>query len=146
MRTRLLIALALLGLVVAPAVALASHGGGKSQVTYELKGTLSAYTPAKGTTPGSITIHVTGGNKAGRAFKGDTLAFRLMMATRVETNDLGTIADGDRGEIQVRGPAGLDMAGIQKQAPRKVADDAEDQDESGDGGGDHGDHGDHGDD
>jgi hypothetical protein len=155
MRTRLLIALALIGLLVAPAAALASHGSkGKTrshsmeQVTYELKGTLSAFTPVKGSTPGSITIHVTGGNEAGRAFVGDTLSFQLTMATRVETNENGTIANGDRGEIQVKGPAGLDMAGIQKQIPRKVEDQAEDndQDKNGNDHGDHVDHGDHGDD
>jgi hypothetical protein len=140
MRTRLLIALALLGLALAPAGALASHGGkskGKGQVTYELRGPLSAFTPANGSTPGSITIMVTGGNKAGRAFVGDTLTFQITSATRVETNDNGTIADGDPGEIQVKGPAGLDAAGIQKLIPRRVEDDAEDQgDDRGDRGGD----------
>ena len=81
MRTRLLIAVAALSLLVAPAAAFASHGGksksmgGRGQVTYELEGTLSAFTAVKGSTPGSITIIVTDGNKAGRAFKGDTLTF-----------------------------------------------------------------------
>lgn len=151
MRTRLLIVFALLGLVVAPAAAFASHGGksknkGQNQVTYELKGNLSAFTPANGSTPGSITIMVTGGNKAGRAFVGDTLTFQITSATRVETNANGTIANGDPGEIQVKGPAGLDAAGIQKLIPRKVEDEAEDQGDNGnDRGGDHGDNGDHGD-
>jgi hypothetical protein len=148
MRTRLLIAFALLGLLIAPAGALASHGDkgkGKGQVTYELKGNLSAFTPANGSTPGSITIVVTGGNKAGRAFIGDTLTLQITSATRVETNDNGTIANGDPGEIEVKGPAGLDAAGIQKLVPRKVEDEAEDQGDNGNDRGDHGNHGDRGD-
>ena len=136
MRTRLLIAVAALSLLVAPAAALASHGGksksmgGKGQVT---------------------TIMVTDGNKAGRAFKGDTLTFMLTKATRVESNDNGTIANGDPGEIQVKGLAGLDAAGLQKLIPRKVEDQAEDNDDGPNdehhgGHGDHGDHGGHGND
>lgn len=143
MRTRILIAVAAMGLLAAPAAALASHGKsksrGKSHVTYELRGTLSAFTAAIGTTPGAITVHVTGGNRAGRAFVGDTLTFQLTRATRVETNDNGAIANGDRGEIQVKGPPGLGVAGIQKRIPRQVEDEAGDQNEN------HGDHGDHGD-
>lgn len=157
MRTRLLIAVAALSLLVAPAAALASHGGksksmgGRGQVTYELEGTLSAFTAVKGSTPGSITIMATDGNKAGRAFKGDTLTFMLTKATRVEANDNGMIANGDPGEIQVKGPAGLDAAGLQKLIPRKVEDQAEDNDDGPNdehhgGHGDHGDHGGHGND
>jgi hypothetical protein len=149
MRTRLLIAVASLSLLVAPAAALASHGGkskssdGKGQVAYELKGKLSAFSPVNGSSPGSITIMVTGGNKAGRAFVGDTLTFMLTKATRVETNDNGTIANGDPGEIQVKGAAGLDAAGLQKLIPRKVEDEAEKED-NGQNPDNHGDRGDHG--
>jgi hypothetical protein len=94
---------------------------------------------------------VTDGNKAGRAFKGDTLTFMLTKATRVEANDNGMIANGDPGEIQVKGPAGLDAAGLQKLIPRKVEDQAEDNDDGPNdehhgGHGDHGDHGGHGND
>jgi hypothetical protein len=152
MRTRLLIALALVGALAAPASGLASHGGGKAkssahsqQVTYKLEGTLSSFTAVKGATPGSITIHVTGGNRRGRAFVGDMLTFRLTTATKVEPNDNGTIADGDRGEVKVKGPAGLDVAGIQKLIPRKVEDEAQDEDEDEGEHGDHDGHGDHGD-
>ena len=150
MRTRLPIAVAVIGLLVAPAGALASHGGkakskSTAKVTYKLEGALSAFTAAKGMTPGSITIKVADGNRRGRAFTGQTLTFQLTTATKVETNDNGTIADGDRGEVKVNGPAGLDAAALQKLVPRKVEDEARDEDDNdgGDHGGDHGGHGRH---
>lgn len=147
MTTRLLIGVALLGLLAAPAGALASHGGkaknmSSDTVTYELRGTLSAFTAAKGMTAGSIAVHVTGANERGRAFKGQTLTFAITKATKVETNDNGTIANGDRGEVKVKGARGLDAAALQKLVPRKVEDEARDEDD--DGGDDHGGDGDRG--
>ena len=93
-----------------PAVALADHGGrgggghGGKTDTYQLKGTLSAYTAAVGTTPGSITIHVLKGNRAGRPFVGMTLTFVLTTATRIEPRR-AVIVDGDHGSVQVKAAA-----------------------------------------
>src|SRR4051794_30434726 len=87
-----------------PAAALADHGhggGGPRQATYELEGTLSAYTAASGPTNGSVTILVTKGNGAGRSFVGQTLTFPVSSATHVQARG-GTIADGSRGKLQVK--------------------------------------------
>jgi hypothetical protein len=123
MRTRLPIAVAVVGLLLAPAGALASHGGkAKSE------------------------SHVRGDPQARRhALGGETLTFQLTTATKVETHDNGTIADGDRGEISIKGPAGLDAAALQKLVPRRVEDEARDEDDNdGDDHGGDGDHGGHG--
>jgi hypothetical protein len=123
------IAAALAAAALVPTTAFASHGGGngggsgKGQTNYELRGTLSGYVAATSGTPGSITILVTGGNKAGRAFAGDTLTFALNAGTRVEAGLTG-ITDGDAGEIQVRAASAADVTTLQQQAPRRVEDES----------------------
>src|SRR5258707_1260960 len=108
MRTKvLLLALAVAALAV-PAGALADKGKGHGpkQATYELHGTLSAYTAAVGVTPGSITMLVSKANKAGRPFVGLTVTFTVASTTKVQPGG-ALIADGDLGAIQVKGLSGM---------------------------------------
>ena len=75
MRTRLIVSLLAAVALALPTAAIADHGGGNSGPrhgghghgvrldTYNLKGRLSAFTAAVGTTPGSITIQVMKGNR-----------------------------------------------------------------------------------
>jgi hypothetical protein len=77
------------------------------KVMYVLKGTLSAYTAANGTTDGSITILVKRANRHGlalKALKGDTLTFAVSSSTKVILHDGAAITNGDNGIIKVRGP------------------------------------------
>jgi hypothetical protein len=97
-------------------------GGGPKPTTYELKGTLSAYTAAVGATNGSITILVTKANDAGKPFVGMTLTFPVSSTTTIDPTG-GVIADGDRGEVQVKGTAGLDATGLQALTPKEIEDD-----------------------
>ena len=99
MRTRMIVSLLAAAALALPAAAVADHGGGGDNSgpghgghgghglrldTYNLKGTLSGFTAAVGTTPGSITIQVMKGNRAGRPFVGMTLTFMLTTATKIE--------------------------------------------------------------
>jgi hypothetical protein len=111
-------------LVVLAAAALALPTGSlaaKKKATYELHGTLSAYTAPVGTTPGSITILVSKANKAGRPFVGQTLVFVLDATTKVRPFG-ALIADGDLGAVQVKGAPNLDATGLQAVAPKLVVD------------------------
>lgn len=102
------------------------HGGhGVRLDTYNLKGTLSGYTAAVGTTPGSITIQVMKGNRAGRPFVGMTLTFVLTTATKIEPRG-AVILDGDRGSVQLKAAEGLDATGLQMAIPKKVEDEFDD--------------------
>ena len=133
MRTRMIVSLLAVAALALPAAAIADHGGGNSGSghgghghgvrldTYNLKGRLSAFTAAVGTTPGSITIQVLKGNRAGRPFVGMTLTFVLTVATKIEPRG-AVIVNGDRGSVQLKAAEGLDAAGLQAQIPRKVED------------------------
>ena len=131
MRTRLIASLLAAVALALPTAAIADHGGGNSGPrhgghgvrldTYNLKGRLSAFTAAVGTTPGSITIQVMKGNRAGRPFVGMTLTFVLTAATKIEPRG-AVIVNGDRGSVQLKAKEGLDAAGLQAQIPRKVED------------------------
>src|SRR5262245_59205269 len=132
MRTRMIVTLLAAGVLALPAAAVADHGGGGNSGpghgghrpgvrldTVNLKGTLSGFTAAAGTTPGSITIIVLKGNRAGRPFVGMTLTFALTAATKIEPRG-AVILDGDRGSVQLKAAEGLDAAGLQAVVPRKV--------------------------
>jgi hypothetical protein len=108
-----------LSIIAAAAVAVSPAFAAKKKDTYELKGTLSAYTAAVDTTPGSVTILVTKANNAGQPFVGQTLVFPLDAATRVKTKG-GAIVDGDKGDVQVKGAPGLDATGLQLLTPKQV--------------------------
>jgi len=141
MRTRMMVSLLAAAALALPAAAIADHGGGDGGGnsgsghgghghgvrldTYKLKGTLSAFTAAMGTTPGSITIKVLKGNRAGRPFVGMTLTFVLTTATKIEPRS-AAILDGDRGSVQLKTAEGLDAAGLQAATPKKVEDEFDD--------------------
>ena len=141
MRTRMMVSLLAAVALALPAAAIADHGGGDGGGnsgsghgghghgvrldTYKLKGTLSAFTAAMGTTPGSITIKVQKGNRAGRPFVGMTLTFVLTTATKIEPRG-AVVLDGDRGSVQLKAAEGLDAAGLQAATPKKVEDEFDD--------------------
>jgi hypothetical protein len=93
----------------------------KTQQSYELHGTLSAYTAATSLTPGSITILVSTANKESLAFVGLTLTFTLDLTTNVNPK-LATIVDGDTGWVQLKGPIGVDATALQLLVPQQVVD------------------------
>lgn len=113
MRQKLILTVLATALIVSPAWA------AKKKDTYNLKGTLSAYTAAVDPTPGSITILVTKANKAGRPFVGQTLTFAVTSATKVKT-DADGIVDGEFGNVQLKGAPGLDATGLQALTPKLV--------------------------
>jgi hypothetical protein len=136
MRTRMMVPLLAAAALALPAAAIADHGGGDGGGhgghghgvrldTYKLKGTLSAYTAAMGTTPGSITIKVLKGNRAGRPFVGMTLVFVLTTATKIEPRG-AVIVDGDRGSVQLKAAERLDAGALQAAIPKKVEDEFDD--------------------
>ena len=108
---KLMIALVSAALLV-PTVALAkgkpsdpgSQGKSAPKVMYVLHGTLTAYTPANGTTNGSVTITVTGANRHGASLKGKSLMFAVSSTSKI----VGKFTANDRGIVKLRGAkAGL---------------------------------------
>ena len=129
MRTNVLLTLLAAAVLAVPAGALASRDGhGPKKATYELHGTLSAYTAAVGATPGSITILVSKANKAGRPFVGLALTFPVSSTTKVQPTG-AVIANGDRGSVQVKGARGLSTPGPSCLGPGGLPD-ADDRDEA----------------
>jgi hypothetical protein len=108
-----------LAIIAAAAVAVSPAFAAKKKDTYELKGTLSAYTAAVDTTPGSVTILVSKANHAGQPFVGQTLTFALDATTHVKTKG-GGIVDGDKGDVQVKGAPGLDVTSLQLLTPKQL--------------------------
>lgn len=105
---KFLIAISCLALLV-PAAALAKGkpaqpGKSAPKVMYVLKGTLTAYTAANGSTNGSVTITVKSSNHHGASLKNQTLTFAVSSATKV----VGKFTANDKGMVKLRGPkAGL---------------------------------------
>lgn len=91
------------------------------KVLYVLRGALSAYAPAAGSTAGSVTIVVSRSNRHGKALKGETLVFAVDARTRVVLHGRD-FASGDRGIVKVRGPKALDLTALQALAARQVID------------------------
>jgi len=110
-----LTALAVAVIAVSPAFA------AKKKDTYNLHGALSLYTPAVGSTPGSITIVVDKANNAGQPFVGQTLTFVLDASTKVKIKG-GAIVDNDHGRVLMQGASGLDLTGLQTLTPKQVID------------------------
>jgi hypothetical protein len=82
-----------------------TRGKSAPKVMYVLKGTLSNFVAAQGTTDGSISITVTHSNYHGRALKGDTLSFSVASNTRITfANGTTTLADGSKGIVKFRAP------------------------------------------
>ena len=90
------------------------------QVTYVLRGKLSAFVAATAAQPGSVTIAVTSGNCVSRALVGTVLTFVLSASTRVVNG--ASMHDGDRGAVHVRGSKNLDAAALAQLTPRFVID------------------------
>jgi hypothetical protein len=114
---------AVLTVLAVAVIAVSPAFAAKKKDTYNLKGTLSAYTAAvDATTPGSVTILVTKANKAGQPFVGQTLVFAVGTSTKVKLKG-AAIVDGDHGTIQVKGGPGLvDVTALQLLAPKLVVD------------------------
>jgi hypothetical protein len=81
-----------------------SHGKAAPQVMYVLKGTLTAYTAANGTTNGSVSVLVKSANHHGATLRGQTLTFPVASATKVVTGTGTAVAVNDKGLVQIRGP------------------------------------------
>jgi len=119
-----------LALAVAPAALAAKptppqhpSGAGKPHaVTYVLHGALSHFTPANGSTPGSIIVVVSASNHHGAALKGQALKFALSASSKVEFDSDKQITDGERGLVQVRAPKNTDATTLQTLTPRMVID------------------------
>ncbi|HET7129480.1 MAG TPA: hypothetical protein VFJ93_10450 [Gaiellaceae bacterium] len=98
--------------LLAPAAALAkgkpSDPGSQSKaspkVMYVLRGTLTAYTPASGTSNGLVTITVKSSNRHGASLKNLSLTFAVSSSTKV----VGSFTANDNGIVKLRGAkAGL---------------------------------------
>ena len=111
---RKLIATLMLALAV-PSIAIAAKppAPGKSQsssrsvpqVMYVLRGTLTAYSPADGSSDGSVSLLIKSANYHGAALKGQTLTFALPSSAKVVLHDGAAIAPNvDKGIVKVRGP------------------------------------------
>ena len=75
------------------------------QVMYVLKGTLTAYTAASGSTDGSVSLSVKSANYHGAALKGQTLTFALPSTAKLVLHDGAAInPNTDKGIVKVRGP------------------------------------------
>ena len=100
-----LLALVVLALAL-PSLALAakppapgSNGKGTPKVLYILKGTLTAYTAANGTTDGTVSIKVSSSNLGRAALKGQTLTFAVSStATKVSA----AVTANDKGVVKVK--------------------------------------------
>jgi len=93
-----------LALAAKPPAAGQSHGKAAPQVMYVLKGTITAYTAASGTTNGSVSLLVKSANHHGASLKGQTLTFAVSSSTKVVLHDGAAVAVNDKGLVQVRGP------------------------------------------
>lgn len=80
-----------------------SHSKAAPQVTYVLKGTITAYT-ASGATNGSVSLLVKSANHHGASLKGQTLTFAVSSSTKVVLHDGAAVTVNDKGLVQVRGP------------------------------------------
>lgn len=81
-----------------------SNGKASPKVMYVLKGTLTAFTAANGTTNGSVSLLVKSANHHGASLKGQTLTFAVSSSTKVVTEGGAPVTVNDNGLVQVRGP------------------------------------------
>lgn len=89
-----------------PGKSQASHGAPK--VMYVLRGSLTAYTAANGTTDGSVTIVVKGANHHGASLVNQTLQIPVSSATKI----VGTFKANDNGLVKVRAPKNTAAAAL----------------------------------
>ena len=69
-----------------------------AKVMFVLRGTLTAYTAASGSTNGSVSITVKSSNFESSSLKGSTLTFAVSSSTKIA----GTFKTGDNGIVKVR--------------------------------------------
>ncbi len=83
-------------------------------VMYVLHGSLSAYTAATATSPGTVSITVSSSNFEAKTLRGTTLAFQVTAKTHLVLGRSGTVASGDLGIVKVRVPkaAGAKALGL----------------------------------
>jgi hypothetical protein len=97
--------------LAAPSFALAAkpptptnNGKAAPKVLYVLRGTLTAYTAANGSSNGSVSILVKAANHGRATLKTQTLTFPLSSHTKVVTPDGAALTVNDKGIVKVRGP------------------------------------------
>lgn len=102
------LAIMALAVLVVPTAALAAKPptspGKAPQVMYVLKGTLTAYTAANGSTKGSVSILVKSANYNGVSLKTKTLTFPTSSSTKVVAPHGTAVRVNDKGVVKVRGP------------------------------------------
>jgi hypothetical protein len=138
------IAVTALALLVLPGIALANkpthpvHPGTPTSTTttttttsttpahpaglFVLRGTLSAYAAAVGSTNGSISITVKGSNHESSLLKGTTLKFTVDSKTDVVLHDGKPVANGDLGIVKVRAPKNSTATALQTDSASQVID------------------------
>jgi hypothetical protein len=95
----------------------ASPGRSAPNVTYVLKGTLSAFTPYDSTTStdGKITIHVVHSNYHGRMLRNSDLTFPVTAKTRITYRNGTSLATGTataKGVLTVHAPRRIPAADL----------------------------------
>ena len=89
-----------------------------AKVMFVLRGTLTAYTAANGTTNGSISITVKSSNVKSSSLKGSTLTFPVSSSTKIA----GTFTAGDNGIVKVRAAKSSSSATLQTLTAFQVID------------------------
>ena len=92
------------------------------KVLYVLRGALSKYTAASGTTNGSISITVKSSNFDSKTLKTLTLVFPVSSSTKVVLHAGKAIADNDRGIVKVRAAKHTAAADLQKLIAAQIID------------------------
>ena len=91
----------------------ASSQSQAGKVLYVLRGTLSKYTAAAGTTNGSISITVKSSNFDSKTLKDTTLILAVSSKTKIVLHNGKPIADNDNGIVKVRAPKHSSAATLQ---------------------------------
>jgi hypothetical protein len=89
-----------------------------AKVLFVLRGTLTAYTAANGTTNGSVSITVKGSNHESSLLKTTTLTFPVSSSTKI----VGTFKAGDNGIVKVRAAKNSTSATLQTLTAFQVID------------------------
>jgi ribosomal protein L14 len=110
-----------------PSTPVGANGGAGTNpnsltVLYVLRGTLSKYTSAHGTTNGSISIKVKSANFDSTTLKGRTLTFAVNSKTNVVRHAGKAIADGDNGLVKVQARKHSSPATLQAFLARQLLD------------------------
>ena len=99
-----------------------SHPAKPPKVLYVLRGTLSNYTAANGSTNGSVSVLVKSSNFESKSFKGTTLTFAVTSSTNVVLHNGNAITNGDRGVVKVRAAKKSSATALQTSSAFEVID------------------------